>query len=105
MKKHPWLDLPPDSPYAYPGFTLSNEQQFVNSDEEWAGRDVVEIFGTLQGASRLAQLFLDLSRPGNPTREVDLEIEGGFRGVCPLSSEARFWLPGGFDWRPEWFET
>ena len=44
------------------------------------------------------RLLLKLGHAENHCLEVDLEVEGGFRGVGPLSAEARFWLPGSFGW-------
>jgi hypothetical protein len=97
VERHPWLvDAPP--PYTLPWMKLSNARDCVVTEEDRAARDHVYGFGTMHGAARFANLLLNLSRSANDQREVALEVEGGFRGVAPLSSEARLWLPGGDFW-------
>lgn len=92
VQKHPW-DFPfPE--HHYPWLALSNDADHCHTDEDWARRDLVRGFGSAIGVAKLAQLLLDLSRKSNETTEVELECEGGFRGVAALSAEIRFWLPG-----------
>lgn len=50
----------------------------------------VLIGGYPDGLLRLARLLLDYANTNIPPEEIDLEIEGGFRGVGPCSYEARF---------------
>jgi hypothetical protein len=97
VKRHPWLvDAP--APYTLPWMKLSNARDCVGTEADRAARDHVYGFGTMHGTARFANLLLNLSRSANDQREVALEVEGGFRGVAPLSGEARLWLPGGDFW-------
>jgi len=50
----------------------------------------VYIGGSPKALIRLARLLLDYANTDIPPEEIDLEIEGGFRGVGPCSYEARF---------------
>ena len=94
--------LPAD---CYPSFGLSNLEDCVVSDEQWALRDTLHGFGTLQGTLNFVEFLLHFSRPTSTVNEFMLEAEGGFRGVAPLSAESRLWLPGSFAWFSEWFES
>jgi len=92
VQKHPW-DFPfPE--HHYPWLALTNDADYCRTEEDWARRDLLRGFGSAIGVAKLAQLLLDLSREGNEITEVELECEGGFRGVAALSAEIRFWLPG-----------
>lgn len=51
---------------------------------------VVSINGYPSGLIKLARLLLDYANLKNPPEQIDLEVEGGFRGVAPLSYEIRF---------------
>lgn len=99
--KHPWLHELPSDPWDLPTFTITNETGGAATEEEFAGRDVLEGFGTAAGCARFAALLLDVSRPTNKRHEFDLECEGGFRGVSPLSAELSILLPGFECWPPE----
>lgn len=96
VAKHPWVPGPMN-PDDLPGFFLTNSA--VDGAIDWDKSDTVWGFGSDIGCARFVQLMLDLGRTGSVTREVELEGEGGFRGVAPLSCEARFWLPGSFGWK------
>ncbi len=93
----PWERASFLDPYTLPWFCIASAADLeleISSDAK-----VASGFGSMAGSLRLAQLFLDLSQPTNDCVEVCLEVEGGNRGVAPLSCEARFWLPGsiGYD--------
>jgi hypothetical protein len=51
---------------------------------------VISINGYPSGLIKLARLLLDYANLKNPPEQIDLEVEGGFRGVAPLSYEIRF---------------
>lgn len=104
LSRHPWYDVDSPQPSALPWFKLTNADDMVVGEEARDRRDCVRAFGGLQGSVRAAELLLNLSRPCNDVTEVALESEAGFRGVAPMSTEARFWLPGSDDWRPEYFK-
>lgn len=94
VSRVPWDQPSFVDPLTLPWFCVASASEFdlvgVSSD-----RKVANGFGSMAGSLRLVQLFLDLSRPANQIDEVCLEVEGGNRGVAPLSCEARLWLPGG----------
>lgn len=88
----PWERDAFEDPYTLPWFCIASAADLeieTSSDQK-----VATGFGSMAGSLRLAQLFLDLSQPANDCVEVCLEVEGGTRGVAPLSCEARIWLPG-----------
>ena len=101
----PRLNLNQNLPaYCYPSFGLSNLDDCVVTDEQRQSRDTVYGFGTLQGILNFVEALLHLSRPSNEINEYALEAEGGFRGVAPLSAEAKLWLPGSVGWFEGWFD-
>ena len=97
LKKHPWLDSNADA-QSLPVFNRGNESDCCHSQKDWEDRDWLVLSGMPRANIRLAELLLKLGNPENDSLEVALEVEGGFRGVGPLSAEARFWLPGSFGW-------
>ncbi|MFZ6769366.1 hypothetical protein ACO0LM_20135 [Undibacterium sp. Di26W] len=97
LKKHPWLDKDIDV-YSLPILNRGNESDYCYSKKDWEDRDWLVLSGGPLANIRLAELLLKLGHPENDCLEVELEVEGGFRGVGPLSAEARFWLPGSFGW-------
>lgn len=96
-RKHPWADEHV-RPARLPGFFLTNLQECVVSDADWVNRDVVVGLGSDEGMARLLELLLNMSQTTSDTNEIQLEGEGGFRGVAPLSCEATLLLPGAFGW-------
>ena len=97
--KHPWVHQNLDS-FGLPRFALTNLEECVVTDQDWALRDTVFGFGNDDASVRLAGLLLKLGSPRNETNEVVLEGEGGFRGVGVHSAEAAFYLPGSLAWSP-----
>lgn len=100
LKKHPWLDDGIDV-NNLPTLNRGNESDYCYSAKDWEDRDWLVLPGGPLAKIRLAELLLKLGHPENDCLEVALEVEGGFRGVGPLSAEARFWLPGSFGWTPD----
>ncbi len=103
-EKHPWLEESPE-PWSLPMFGLTNLDECVVTEDDWQQRDTLMGFGSDQGSVRLAELFLNISRPAELRDEFELEGELGFRGVAPGSAEVRLWLPGSFDWREEYWQN
>ncbi|MDE2290985.1 MAG: hypothetical protein KGL53_02785 [Elusimicrobia bacterium] len=99
--RHPWL-VPAVGVAELPLFHLTNAAEAVFTEQDYQGRDTLSGFGADAAAVRLAGLLLDLSRPMNKMDEVELEGEGGFRGVAEQSSEAVLRLPGSFGWGMGW---
>jgi hypothetical protein len=97
VDRHPWA-FPHIDPYTLPEFLLTNAEELVRSDAEWEKRNAVIGFGRDEAVARLVELLLNLSRKASTAVEVELEGEGGFRGVAPFSCEAGLVLPGGFGW-------
>lgn len=83
-----------DNKYAYPSFTLSNEDDICVNDEDWKNRDVVYGFGGLDGLIYMSQFLLDISRPSAKHGEYVFEGEGLFRRIAPMSHMARFFVEG-----------
>ena len=100
LAKHPfeWFDTNHGNPYELPGFFLTNADDLVYSDADWRARDTVVGFGRDVGMAHLVELLLNVSRLASDRVEIEMEGEGGFRGVAPLSCEVRLWLPGSFGW-------
>lgn len=94
---HPWASRGL-APSELPCFWLTNEQEFMPTEEDWARRDTVKGFGTDTGSVRFAALLLNLGCPQNAAREYALEGDAGVRGVGTMSAEARFILPGSVAW-------
>jgi hypothetical protein len=82
----------------YPTFSLTNEEEFVATDEQWKGRDVIKGFGTAEGSALFAELLLNISLPATRKTEFDLEAFPGYRSVSRYSIEARIILPGDEAW-------
>lgn len=95
-----------DNKYAYPSFSLSNENDIIVTDEDWKNRDVVYGFGSLDGLVYMSQFLLDISRPSAKHREYVFEGEGLFRRISPMSHMARFFVEGCeiFKLYEDWFE-
>lgn len=95
-----------DNKYAYPSFSLSNENDIIVTDEDWKNRDVVYGFGSLDGLVYMAQFLLDISRPSAKYGEYVFEGEGLFRRISPMSHMARFFVEGCeiFKLYEDWFE-
>jgi hypothetical protein len=90
IEKHPWkgwgTEYWPLS--SFPSFTLTNMNEFVVSDADWASRDTVKGFGTDDASIRLAALLLNIGY--SDQSEIVLEGEGGNRGIGIHSAEAIF---------------
>jgi hypothetical protein len=99
MQKHPFDEC--IEPQHLPCFSLTNTEDFQNSDDDWKNRDTVRIFGNDAGMVRFAELLLNVALPQNEQDEYALEGEGGFRGVGIHSAEATLLLPGHFFWFDE----
>ena len=97
VNKHPWHPFS-GCPADLPGFYLTNRQEMIATDNQWATRDTVVGFGSDAGMARLLELLLNIGRSSSATVEYDLEGDGGFRGVAPYSSEVRLLLPGSVGW-------
>lgn len=100
VSKHPWIDGYVSSIDSLPWFCLTNRDDCVITDEQWQSRDVLTGFGTYAGQLNLATLLLDFGQPSNDQLEIELEGEGGFRGVGVHSAECSFYLPGHLAWPP-----
>lgn len=96
MRKHPFDKC--IDPQHLPCFSLTNTEDFQNSDDDWKNRDTVRIFGSDAGMVRLAELLLNAALPQNEQDEYALEGEAGFRGVGIKSAEATLLLPGHIFW-------
>lgn len=81
-----------------PCFGLTNQEDFLLTEEHWKGRDTVHCFGTDRGNALFAELLLNAGRPESSSDEFELEGEGGFRGVGVQSAEVRLYLPGHLAW-------
>jgi hypothetical protein len=95
VEKHPWLY---EDRNVLPDFWLTNEKDFVLTEEDWASRNAVRGFGSDRAIVRLAELWINLGSETNKTDEVDLECAAGFQGVGYTSAEASFILPGSVPW-------
>jgi hypothetical protein len=101
--KHPWDRFSGD-PRELPGFFLTTATEEVFSQADWEGRDTVVGFGSDPAMARFVELLLNMSRALSTVVEIELEGEGGFRGVAPLSCEATLLLPGAFGWNEQWWQ-
>lgn len=88
-------------PRHLPCFSLTNIEDFINSDNDWKNRDTVKIFGSDIGMVRFAELLLNAALPQNEQDEYELEGESGFRGVGINSAEVTLLLPGHIFWFDE----
>lgn len=100
VSKHPWVDGFVSSVDSLPWFCLTNRDDYAMTDEQWNSRDVLKGFGGYSGHLNLATLLLDFGQPSNDQLEIELEGEGGFRGVGVQSPECSFYLPGHLAWPP-----
>ena len=97
IKRYPWYpsSLKFDALTELPIFGVSDAQGSPNCILSGWRCDLQQpstvcIGGYPKALIRLARLLLDYANTDIPPEEVDLEIEGGFRGVGPCSYEARF---------------
>jgi hypothetical protein len=91
---HPWTDEVL-TPGQLPRFVLTNPNDALVTEEDWAARDSVRGFGSDEASVRLACLLLRFGSPENKIREIVLEGEnGGRRGVGLRSAEASFHVSG-----------
>ncbi len=100
IERHPWYyqhhfnssldDLP--------CFYLASSKGHPLTDADWKNRDMVRGFGRDQSSVAFAELLLNVSRPENKVDEIDLEGEGGFRGVGIHSTEVKLNLPESLGW-------
>ena len=91
-------------PRHLPCFSLTNMENFHNSDDDWKNRDTVRILGSGTGMVRFAKLLLNAALPQNEQDEYALEGEIGFRGVGINSAEATLLLPGHIFWVDEYWD-
>jgi hypothetical protein len=84
-----------------PVFVLTNMDDAIYTEEDWARRDTVRGCGSDAANILFAELLLNAGRPQNPVTEYELEGEGGFRGVGEQSAEMRIFLPGSLGWSDE----
>ena len=82
------------TPWELPVLSLTNEQEMLIHPEDFERREVAIGFGSMEGTCRLAELFMNASRPSNKQLEFALECEVGIRGVGPGSAEMSIHLPG-----------
>jgi hypothetical protein len=102
--RHPWYPYAGD-PWDLPMVLLTDADDAVRRDEDWASRDMIEGFGTFEGIAKFGELLLDASDPAAKRDEYALEGEVGLRGVSPMSAELVLWLPGSEGWSQEWAPT
>lgn len=102
VDKHPWIhsEIPR---FDLPLFSLTNDEDFVNTAEDWFNRDVIHGFGGNRASVLLAELLLNFGRNDVQMESVVLESDAGFRGVAPASAEASFFLAENDDWANEEF--
>jgi hypothetical protein len=98
VKKLPWGVGEVSDVRNLPSFYLSNRTRSPISNEDWRNRNTIFGFGSSAGTVRIAELFLNMSRPTNEVTEFVLESDAGFGGVAPMSAEICLWLPGGDHW-------
>lgn len=95
-RKHPWMY--DRCTCRLPLLALSNEEDWVGADHEWAARDTIWIESEHPGTFRLAELLLNAGSPSNEVFEYALEGEAGYRSVAPMSTELKIYLPGADFW-------
>jgi len=96
---HPFTHiLPYTLLHDLPTFLLTNRENMIYAEHEWATRDTVVGFGSDLAHALLAELLLNASAPASAVSEIFLEGESGFRGVGPLSAEVSILLPGSQSW-------
>jgi hypothetical protein len=101
VERHPWSYRREDA-LSLPTLRITNLKDVIVTEEQWAQRDTVIGFGNDDGNVSLTDLLLKFGAPQNTeTDEIELEGEGGFRGVGWHSAEASFYLPGSLAWPPD----
>ena len=94
-RKHPWkYDCDTSD---LPSFYLSNAEDCVANEEDWAKRDTVWVQMS-SGMFRFAELLLNAGCSWNEVRDYDLEGDAGYRAVGPMSAELTIFLPGSDGW-------
>lgn len=96
---HPFTHiLPYTLLHDLPIFLLTNHENMLYDEHEWATRDTVVGFGSDLAHALLAELLLNASVNTSAASEIFLEGESGSRGVGPLSAEVSILLPGSQGW-------
>jgi hypothetical protein len=97
IKRYPWYpwSLTCNALIELPGFGIigvpgERDHLLNNNSRDLNQLYAIQINGYPKGLIRLARLLLDYANTDTPPDSIDLEIEGGFRGVAPCSYEARF---------------
>ncbi|MCW5258811.1 hypothetical protein D5045_00385 [Verminephrobacter eiseniae] len=97
LKRCPWYpwSLTCDGLAELPCFDLSYVPR-ESLHTLWDGRQdlrkphIICIYGYPKAFIRLARLLLDYANTDIPPEQIDLEVDGGFRGVSAASYEVRF---------------
>jgi hypothetical protein len=104
--KHPFGNC--IDPRNLPCFSLTNMEDFHNSDDDWKNRDTVKLLAsdkgicTDEGMVLFAELLLNAALPQNEQDEYALMGENNFRrGVGINSAEVTLLLPGHTFWFDE----
>ncbi|MEH2238254.1 hypothetical protein [Nostoc sp.] len=92
------------SDWDLPELLLTDEDDCCITEEDWKNRSVIRGFGTPSGATRFAELLLNIGLSETERQEFYLESYVGNKSVAPGSAEARLWLPGGDYWDDSLFE-
>jgi len=107
VERHPWSQQLPPDPHHLPRLQITDQDEIgpVNgvTNDFWAdfeARDTVVIESSDYGTVRLAELLLNAGLSDNDQDEFQLEQEGGYRGVAPLSAQLGIWLPGSLGYDP-----
>jgi hypothetical protein len=107
VTRHPWSQQLPSDPYDLPRLEVTTQDEMgpINgvTNDFWAdfeARDTVIIQSSDEGTARFAELLLNAGLNDNGQDEFQLEQEGGYRGVGPLSAELGIWLPGSLGYDP-----
>ncbi len=96
-EEFPWID--DCCVHDLPLFSLTNVDDAVGpTDTDWRERDTVRMWAATGGSLRFAELLLNAGCSWNRVREYALEGDAGFRGVPPMSTELRIFLPGRDGW-------
>lgn len=97
IKRYPWYpwSLKCNALIELPGFGIigvpgERDHLLHNNSRDLNQLHAIQINGYPKGLIRLARLLLDYANTDTPPDSIDLELEGGFRGVAPCSYEARF---------------
>ncbi len=107
VERHPWSEQLPPDPFHLPSLQITTPDEIgpINgvTNDFWAdfeNRDTVVVESSDHGMVRLAELLLNVGLADNEQNEFQLEQEGGFRGVAPLSAELGISLPGSLGYDP-----